>query len=111
MTSESKLQQDCFVWFWNTYPNLHGTMWMVYNNPKNAFIGAILVAMGLVKGVSDLQWLNRGKFYGIELKTETGRQSKAQAQWQKAIEAQGGEYIIIRSFDEFRTFVETTLSK
>jgi hypothetical protein len=109
MTSESKLQQDCFVYFWNTYPELRGTMWMVHNNAKNAFQGAILKAMGMVKGVSDLQWLHNGKFYAIELKTATGRQSKEQIQWQGGIEAQGGTYVLLRSFDEFRTFVQSVI--
>ena len=111
MTSESKLQQDCFMWFWNSFTHIKKTMWVVNNNPKNGRNGAMLKGMGMVKGVSDLCWLNKGKFYAIELKTETGRQSKEQVEWQRAIEAQDGEYIIIRSFDEFRTFVETTLAK
>lgn len=109
MTSEAKLQQDCFVYFWNSYPELRGTMWMVHNNAKNAFQGAILKAMGMVKGVSDLQWLHNGKFYAIELKTETGRQSKEQIQWQKGIELQGGTYVVLRSLDEFTNFVQSVI--
>ena len=109
MTSEAKLQQECFVHFWNTYPELRGTMWMVHNNAKNAFQGAILKAMGMVKGVSDLQWLHSGIYYAIELKTATGRQSNEQIQWQKQIESQGGVYVVLRSFDEFRTFVQSVI--
>lgn len=111
MQSEVKLQQDCFVWFHNTYPNLRGTMWLVHNNPKNARHGTVLKGLGLVAGVSDMSFLYKGKFYAIEFKTDKGKQSKEQIDWEWTIFLQDGEYVIIRSFDEFRTFVETTLAK
>jgi len=85
-------------------------MWMVNNNPKDGRQGAMLKGMGLVKGVSDLQWMHRGTFYAIEMKTLTGKQKEAQEQYQSAIESQGGVYVVLRSFDEFRTFVQSVLT-
>ena len=39
------------------------------------------------------------------MKTKTGRQSKAQENFQRFFEASGGKYIIIRSFEDFQTAV------
>ena len=104
--SESKLQQTCYTWFWNHYPDLRGCLWMNYNNPKNAAHGAVLKGMGLVAGVADMSLLANGKFYGLEFKTPTGRQSKGQIRWAEAIAKQGGYYLIITSFDQFKEFIE-----
>ena len=61
--------------------------------------------MGMVRGVSDLMMLYNGSFYAIELKTETGRQSEFQKQWQEVILSQGGTYVIVRSLQDFCNFV------
>lgn len=105
MTSESKLQQDCYLWYHNNYPALRGSLWMCHNNAKDARQGATLKAMGMVRGVSDLMMLYNGAFYAIELKTETGRQSEFQKQWQEVILSQGGTYVIVRSLQDFCNFV------
>ena len=31
---EKRLQQDCYKWFFNNYPELRGTMWHVQNEGK-----------------------------------------------------------------------------
>ena len=41
-----------------------------------------------------------GLFFSIEVKTATGRQRPEQKQWQSAIEAAGGCYILARSVDD-----------
>jgi hypothetical protein len=103
--TEKALQQACFTWFHNTYPELRGTMWMNHNQASNRKQGAILKAMGMVAGVSDLLWLHKGRLWCIELKTEDGRQSQAQKDWQRAIMAQGGVYYMVRSEVEFQHLV------
>ena len=48
--------------------------------------------MGMKSGVPDMMLpVARGNFHGLylELKTETGRESKAQRQWREALEEQG----------------------
>lgn len=105
MTTEKRLQQECFRWFHNNYPDLRGTMWMNHNQAVNSKQGAILRAMGMVAGVSDLLWLHKGILYCIELKTETGRQSDAQKAWSKAITNQSGVYILINNLDAFKALV------
>ena len=104
---ETKLQQDCFVWFNNQYPELRKTMWHVQNEGKrNRYEQSIIKSLGVVPGVADLNWLYKGQFYAIELKTPTGSQAPSQKQWQRVITEQGGIYTVVRSLDEFREFVE-----
>ncbi len=44
--------------------------------------------------------VKRGKFYAIEVKSETGRMSDHQLQMAKAVVIAGGEYVIARSIDD-----------
>ena len=52
------------------------------------------------KGSSDLFALHQGRFYAIEVKSPTGRQSEAQKQFQSDVEVSGGIYILARSVDD-----------
>lgn len=47
-----------------------------------------------------------GVAVGIEFKSEKGRQSDAQAAWQKAFEGCGGTYAIVRSVEDAVALVE-----
>lgn len=69
---------------------------------------------GLVNGVADMILLKPNKFYGylcIENKTPKGRQSEEQKQFQEAVEANGGKYVICRSLDDFIREIETYLQE
>jgi len=106
--SEDKLQAECFMWHWNTYPTERGRLFMVHNTPRNKIDGARLKAMGMVAGVSDMIYLRANNPpLCIEFKTDSGRQAPAQMEWQRVAEAVGCEYIIIRSFDEFKEAIHT----
>ena len=43
----------------------------------------------------------------LELKTLTGRQHEEQKKWQKCIQNEGFPYIIIRTLEEFITFLKS----
>lgn len=102
-SSEESLQSQCFMWHHNTHPHERGRLFMVHNTPRNKIDGARLKAMGMVAGVSDMIYLRPHRPpLCLEFKTETGRQSPAQIEWQKVAEANGCEYKIIRTFDEFK---------
>jgi len=104
---ELKLQQDCFRFFHNQYPNLRGILWKVENERRrNKYEQMIAKSTGLVAGVADLNMLYNGQFYAIELKTPTGSQTKSQKEWQIVVEKQGGIYVLIRSLEKFKEFVE-----
>lgn len=104
--TESRLQQECFLWHWNTYPEQRGRLWMQYNNGKSREHGAILKGMGMVSGVSDLAYLRGdGQMIFIELKVGDSRQSDRQKWWEGVVTACGAEYRIVRSLDEFKEVI------
>ena len=51
-------------------------------------------------GTPDICVCYQGVFYGLEIKTKTGRQSELQKNAQKEIEASGGRYHIIRCLED-----------
>lgn len=60
-----------------------------------------------IPGESDLTLFCRGgRTVFIEVKTPTGRQSKKQKKFQAAVERLGFEYIIMRSVEDAKRFIE-----
>jgi len=59
------------------------------------------------KGCPDILLCKDGCFIGLEVKTAKGRQSKAQVEAQKRIEACGGKYYVVRSIDNVRAIIES----
>lgn len=58
-------------------------------------------------GEADLTLFAKGgRTYFIEIKTPKGRQSKQQKQFQKAVEKLGFSYIIMKSVDDAKRFIE-----
>ena len=53
-----------------------------------------------VVGAPDLILVIDGKYIGVEVKNKKGVQSPAQIVFQKALEAAGGIYLLVRSLDE-----------
>ena len=103
--SEIKLQQQCFLWHWNSKPEERGLLFMNYNNPKNALHGAILKGLGLVAGVADMTYLSPRGVIFLELKFGDGKQSAAQIEWQQKVEAAGYRYEVVRDFEEFKKII------
>ena len=63
-----------------------------------------------LKGEPDISGCLDGLWIGIEVKTQTGRQSADQVKFQKIIEARGGIYIVARSPDEAIEKIEAALT-
>lgn len=57
----------------------------------------IFQGLGSYKGISDLIAIKDGLTVYIEVKTETGRQSEYQKQFERIITDHGGKYILARS--------------
>jgi hypothetical protein len=53
-----------------------------------------------IPGQADLAGVVRGRHVEIEVKTASGRQSRQQIRWQKAVERAGGIYVLARSVDD-----------
>lgn len=106
--SENYLQKKCFAYFLERYPSEGGLLFHVPNEARRSFSNAMLMkSMGVTAGVSDFIYFTpRGRVVCIELKTETGRQSESQKQWQRAVESVGIRYVLVRSFYEFVALIE-----
>jgi hypothetical protein len=102
--SEARLQSECYLHYWNTCPHLRKRLFVIHNNPKDKREGAILRALGMVAGVSDMIYLRDNQPpLCLEFKTAIGTQQKEQKEWQQVAEATGAEYRIIRSMEDFCT--------
>lgn len=124
---ESKLQQQCVAWFRAQYPQYA----MLLTHPINEGSGhsatdrrrqGIHKAEGAVAGVPDLILFMPSSYeqdlgcyiwchgLGLELKTEKGRQSQEQKDFQKMFESAGYRYLVIRSLGEFQKAVNAHIS-
>lgn len=110
--SENALQQQCYMWFNNTYPQYRGCLFAVPNGGARSGIeGKLFKETGLVPGVSDMLLMISGYTYCIEMKTIIGFQSENQIKWQKTIERNGFKYYIVRTLEEFKTIVIPIMNK
>lgn len=104
--TESKLQQDCFVWFWNEFPNLRRTLFHVPNGGQRGRVaGNRMKSIGVVAGVPDFVFLHAGQCHFIELKTDSGLISGKQKEIHFIFAKQGFKVNVIRSFDEFTKLI------
>ena len=51
-------------------------------------------------GSPDIVCVIKGQYVGLEVKTPKGKQSEHQKAFQKKLEAAGGRYLLVRSFDD-----------
>lgn len=114
--NEARIQSCCYIWFWNEYPEYRGLLFHIPNegNRESKTDGAYRKALGLVAGVSDLMLLvARGPYHGlcIEMKTEVGRQSDVQKEWQLKVEKQGYKYVLVRSLEAFQAEIRKYFAK
>jgi hypothetical protein len=107
--SEARLQEECYIYFHNTYPHLRGLFFKIKNEGTNKITGARDKATGLVAGVADSCMLVDGIAIFIEFKTETGKQSPAQKSWQNTIQESGYQYYIIRNLTNFKYLCQNIL--
>jgi hypothetical protein len=111
--TESKLQQEIFNFYQNNYClKFHNPRGMIFSIPnggtRNKLEAITMKATGLLAGASDLiVILPNGKLMFIELKTDTGKQSDKQIDFEKRVNDLGFEYRIIRSLEEFKQLIWT----
>jgi len=112
---ESKLQQNCILWFDYQYPAIKRLLFSVQNGGYRKVTEArIMKAEGQRAGVSDLILLVPTENYSslcIEMKTATGKQTELQSSWQELAEKHGNKYVVCRSFDQFRDEIQSYLSQ
>lgn len=103
--NEDRIQQECYLWFHNTFPHFRGLLCYNLNNSANKIQATKNKGMGLQKGRSDMVFYYNGKAYMIEMKTEKGTQKIDQIKWQSVVESQGFTYRIARSKDDFQKII------
>lgn len=109
--SEAAIQSKCVIWFHNAFPEYRGLMFSINNNSEHVVRAMNRKSMGLVPGVADTCLFLQGDAYFIEFKTESGKQSPAQKEWQTKIVNQHGQYFICRTFEQFTLIVYNILSR
>lgn len=105
-TTEAQLQQACVMYFNNTYKHLRGRLFRTENKTTVNAKG-----LGLVKGVSDLQFiLHNGKICPIELKLNGTRHKtkhiEAQFNWIEGIKKLSGIAFFCYSFEHFKEIID-----
>lgn len=109
--SEIQMQAWCCTWFWNTYKwtdearMLHCNM----NNSFNSIAGSTAKAMGVVAGVSDVEFVDWKIMWFLEFKMPGGIQSEEQIEFQDRVERRGHQYLIIYSAEQFMKFIHKRL--
>lgn len=115
---ESGLQRACVGWFRLQYVKYKKLLFSIPNGAmlqgtelQRQIQGKQLKLEGLVAGVADLFLCLPGVdgSYGlfIEMKTEDGRQTDSQKEFEAAVKAVGYRYELCRSFDQFRNIIKS----
>lgn len=101
---ESRTQRAFIAWFRLQYPQYARLCFAVGNGGVRSRIeAAIMKGEGVTAGVADvLITIPRGGHgcLALEFKTDKGRQSQAQKEWQADFESAGNRYAVVRSIDE-----------
>lgn len=112
---ESQLQISCLRYFRYQYSNIARLIFSIPNGGYRRPIEAkIMKAEGAVSGTSDVIFLIPSGIYSslcIEFKAPGGKQTDLQKSWQELAEKHGNKYVIVRSFDAFRTEIQNYLSQ
>jgi len=98
--SEAMIQRSCLDWL----QHLKKTQKIVFFRANS---GSFKTETGRyvktgVAGLTDICAIKDGVFYGVEIKTETGRMSQSQKTFQEDIEAAGGVYVLCRSVADLK---------
>ena len=112
---EHTLQSRCVRWFRLTYRDMVHNLFAVPNGGyRTKTTAASMKAEGQLSGVADLILLKRKGTCGallLEAKVKGNYQSANQKIWQERIEADGYEYRIFHTLDEFIEIVTEYLNR
>ena len=133
--SESSIQQSCFLWLNNNYGLKHhsprlkmfsvpnelammlGAILKSYRIPDsivNKAVSQVLDKMrstGMTAGVSDSIVILPNKTIYVEFKTDIGRQSDKQKEFQQIVTDLGHEYHVVRSLEQFKEIINESIIK
>lgn len=103
---EDIIQSEIYKWYHNKFcTKSNNPKHIIFSVPNGAFVSKAqamkLKATGLVAGVSDLIIVQPNRIIFCEVKTDVGRQSDKQKEFESIVNNLGFEYIIVRSLEDF----------
>ena len=102
---EHNIQKSIVRYFKREYPN-----YIIFStNNEATFKNQYFLESGVLVGVSDLVIVLPNKVLFVELKSQTGVQSKSQRDFEAKIKSIGHEYYLIRSLTEFQKLIKSNL--
>lgn len=108
--TEARIQGEAFQWFHNSYPALRGLLYHVPNGGvRDRLTANTLKATGVVAGVPDLEFHFWKRTFFFEFKTPTGKVTPVQAAIHSKLKEHGFLVFVVRSVDEFKTFIHAIL--
>lgn len=112
----NQLQQQCWQYLWNTYPESRYCMWHTKNEdiPRKGETKKEYIirrsqdkAIGLLPGVWDFTMYFRGILYIFEIKVGQDTLSDAQIRFQQNIVRHGGQSYVIHDLETFKKIVDS----
>lgn len=108
--TESKIQQECFQWFFNMYClKFHNPRYYIFSVPNEGSSAKEQMykkMLGMRSGVSDMIVLLPSKVLFIEFKDEKGKQSDSQIEFEQIVTDLGFDYHVVRSLEQFKKIIE-----
>lgn len=103
--TEHEIQKSVVRWFKKNYPN-----YIIFStNNEATFKNQYFLESGVLSGVSDLVVILPNKVLFVELKTERGKQSKSQKEFEVKIKSLNYNYYIIRNLENFKELIKSIL--
>lgn len=103
--THDKLQSVCYQWHHNTFAEDRYLIHANLSNSVGGRYGTHNKAIGVKKGRADLQYYKNGVLYLFEIKVGSDRQKPDQRAFQQANEAEGAQYYIIRTVEEYQAII------
>jgi len=111
MKTEARIQQEIVQWFRNEYcRTVHQPQCMIFSVPnegRNVKEQMRKLSTGMMSGVSDLIVMMQNRILFVEVKDETGKQSKNQILFQERARIMGFDYYLVRSLEEFKEIIQS----
>jgi hypothetical protein len=107
--TEAKIQQEIIFWFRNNYCLTHhsprNSIFSIPNESEGKAEMMYKKSIGLLSGASDLIVLMKNRCIFVEVKTEIGKQSDKQKDFEKTVTDLGFEYYLVRSLEQFKEII------
>jgi hypothetical protein len=103
--SEDRIQQQCVMWYTNTYClTSHNPRNIIYHVPNQN--QQRLTKIGVLGGVADLVLIHNAEHVYIEMKDHKGKPSESQLDFKERVESHGYKWFLCRSLESFKEIIK-----